>query len=81
MGKPGLRNTKAEQRRDRARQVGTPAGGESGRAESSSLKTAGLNIYVGACEGVLLWRRVWSQLDKVCDEVDALDLTLLLVCF
>lgn len=77
MGKAGLRNTEAEERRDTARQVGTPAGGESRTAEASSLKTTGLNIHVGAHEGVLLWKRVWSQLDKVCDEVDALELILL----
>lgn len=75
-GKAGLRNTEAEVRRDTARQVGAPAGGESRRAEVSSLRTTGLKIHIGACEVVLLWKRVWSQLNKV----DALDLILFLSC-
>lgn len=56
--------------------MGTPAGGERGGEQSRvhSRKTAGLNIHVDAREGVLLRRRVWSQLDQVCYEV--LDLTL-----
>lgn len=48
MERQGSETLTLKERRDTVRQVGTSAGGESWRAEASSLKT----VHAGADEGV-----------------------------